>query len=80
MYEYQVSDKVVSNLSLKESNPNCLHLTAGHRWVNIKNKKAHWLKLSPLKDFILGSSPSVSGKLLTHMLANVNTNPPIQNF
>ena len=38
---------------------------------NIK-KKAHGLKAQPLKDFNLGSSPSVNRKLLTHIL----TNPP----
>ena len=32
------------------------------------NKKAHWLKAQPLKDFILGRSPSVNRKLLTHIL------------
>ena len=39
------------------------------------NKKACALKAQPLKDIILGSSPSVNRKLLTHILANVPTHP-----
>ena len=31
--------------------------------------------MQPLKDFIIGSSPSVNRKLLTHILTNV-THPP----
>ena len=46
----------------------------------IQKKKAHGLKAQPLKDFILGSSPSVNRKLLTHILTNVNTHPATQNF
>ena len=42
----------------------------------INNKKAHGHKAQPLKDFILGSSPSVHIKLLTHILTNVHTHPP----
>ena len=38
-----------------------------------KNKKGHGLKAQPLKDFILGSSPNVNRKLLTHILTNVPT-------
>ena len=38
-----------------------------------KNKKAHGLKDQPLKDVILGSSPSVNRKLLPHILINVPT-------
>ena len=44
------------------------------------NKKAHGLKSQPLKDFILGRSPSVNRKLLTHILTNVNTHTPTQIF
>ena len=44
------------------------------------NEKAHGLKAQPLKDFILGSSPSVNRKLFTHILTNVNTHPATQNF
>ena len=36
-------------------------------------KKPVGLKFSPLKDVILGSSPSVNRKLLTHILTNVLT-------
>ena len=39
------------------------------------NKKANGLKAQPLKDFILGSSPGVNRKLLTHILTNVPTHP-----
>ena len=46
----------------------------------IKDKKAHGFKGQPLKDFILGSSPSVNRKLLTHILTNVNTHPPTQKL
>ena len=44
------------------------------------NKKVHGLKAQPLKDFILGSSPSVNRELLTHIVTNVNTHPATQNF
>ena len=44
------------------------------------NKKAHGLKAQPFKDSILGSSPSVNRKLLTHILTNVNTQPATQNI
>ena len=54
-----------------------LRCYAGER---VKNKKAHGLKAQPLKDFILGSSPSVNRKMLTHILTNVNTHPATQNF
>ena len=43
--------------------------------IALSNKKAHGLKAQPLKDFILGSTPSVNRKLLTHILTNVNTYP-----
>ena len=33
------------------------------------------LEAQPFKDFILGGSPSVNRKLLTHILTNVDTNP-----
>ena len=51
-----------------------------HCIVYLINKKAHGLKTQPLKDFILGSSPSVNRKLLTHILTNVNTHQATQNF
>ena len=40
--------------------------------INLR-KKAHGLNAQPLKDFILGSSPSVNRKLLTH--PNKHTHP-----
>ena len=45
------------------------------KWIMKLNKKAHGLNAQPLKDIILGSSPSVDRKLITHILTNV-TNPP----
>ena len=39
------------------------------------NKKAHVLKAQPHKHFILGSSPNVNSKLLTHILTNEHTHP-----
>ena len=54
----------------------------GSNWPKtaLLNKKSHGLKAQPLKDFILGSSPSVNRKLLRNILTNVNIHPPTQNF
>ena len=42
--------------------------------LSLKNKKKSvGSKLSPIKMFVLGSSPSVNRKLLTHILTNVST-------
>ena len=37
-------------------------------WETKVNKEVHGLKAQPIKDFILGSSPIVNRKLLTHIL------------
>ena len=42
----------------------------------IKTKRTHWLKAQTFKDVILGSSPSVNRKLLTHILTNIPNHPP----
>ena len=39
-------------------------------WLEYNNKNACGLKPQPLKDFILGRSPSVNRELLTHILTN----------
>ena len=41
-----------------------------------RTKKARGLKAQPLKDIILGSSPSENRELLTHIITNVLTHPP----
>ena len=46
------------------------------QYIGKLNKKAHGLNDQPLKDFILGSSPNVNRKLLTHIITNVHTHPP----
>ena len=43
--------------------------------ANINKKKPMGFKAQHLKDVILGSSPSVNRKLLTHILTNLPTHP-----
>ena len=45
----------------------------GHCQHIYKQEKACGLKVQPLKDIILGSSPSVNRKLVTHILTNIPT-------
>ena len=46
-----------------------------YKYKHLQYKKARGLEVQLLKDVILGSSPSVKRKLLTHILTNIPTYP-----
>ena len=81
MADIMASVQVVHNekgkMSSKEEARGEPHSTFGpHPNTQVAATNAHGLKVQPLKFVILGGSPSVNTKLLSHILTNAPLHPP----